>query len=208
MRTCCSARNDSDCLDRHEAGRQCLTGSPAAFRYQAAGCRAEQRMQPSAAFSSTFAGHGAPAAERRRRPTVRARSTFAGRPPRAVEVRTGATDGEGTEIVSGLAEGGKVVILTGRRGTTASRRNAPLIRFRRVQDVWPRRGTGQGAGCHRPVNPPGRVRGHHGPVGLGQVDGDEHHRLPRWPTDRHATALDGRAVERSTATSAPILRNR
>ena len=49
----------------------------------------------------------------------------------------------------------------------------------------------------------GRVRGDHGAVGLGQVDRDEHPRLPRRADHGHLP-LQGRPTsERSTATSAP-----
>ena len=49
----------------------------------------------------------------------------------------------------------------------------------------------------------GRVRRHHGRVGLGQVDADEHPRLPRSPDAPARYLLDGRDVSRSTATSSP-----
>ena len=47
-----------------------------------------------------------------------------------------------------------------------------------------------------------RVRRDHGPVRLGQVDADEHPRLPRSP-DRGRYRLDGRDVSQLDATSSP-----
>ena len=52
--------------------------------------------------------------------------------------------------------------------------------------------------------PAGRVRRDHGRVGLGQVDADEHPRLPRPADARAATCLDGQdVVDDARRTSSP-----
>ena len=56
----------------------------------------------------------------------------------------------------------------------------------------------------------GRVRRHHGPLGLGQVDAHEHHRLPRHPLEGHLhpARQDRLADERRRAGRDPQPRDR
>ena len=54
----------------------------------------------------------------------------------------------------------------------------------------------------------GRVRRHHGRVGLGQVDAHEHHRLPRPPDDRAATCSPGEEVSGLDRDELAEMRNR
>jgi hypothetical protein len=102
--------------------------------------------------------------------------------PEPVYVKPGATDGEMTEILSGLQAGDQVITGEGsaRRGNGQSAPMTALIRF---EKVWKTYGKGEArvnalAGVDLEIAR--RVRRHHGTVRLGQVDGDEHHRLPRY----------------------------
>ena len=76
-----------------------------------------------------------------------------------------------------------------------------------LEDLWRGRGARQRAGRRRPVDRPRRFRRHHGPVRLRQVDGDEHHRLPRYAERRALLASRASTPAGSTATAARMLRN-
>ena len=100
---------------------------------------------------------------------------------------------EGDVIVTGSRRGRQVMAAPG----------AGLIRFdKRLADLRQGRGQRPCAGGRRPDDRPRRVRRHHGPVRLGQVDGHEHHRLPRHADQRPLRLHGRRRRRRSTATSA------
>ena len=69
-------------------------------------------------------------------------------------------------------------------GSGHAARAAALLR-QGLEDLRRGRGPRQRAGRRQPVDRPRRFRRHHGAVRLRQVDGDEHHRLPRY-ADRRA----------------------
>ena len=78
--------------------------------------------------------------------------------------------------------------------------------------VWKTYGKGEAqgarAGRRRPRDRARRVRRDHGAVRVGQVDGDEHHRLPRHADRRRATLSAASTPAGSIAAAAPMLRNR
>ena len=67
------------------------------------------------------------------------------------------------------------------------------------QDLPAGRRRGARAARRQPHDRARRVRRDHGRVGLGQVDADEHPRLPRPPDQRHATCSRASTSRRSTS---------
>ena len=135
-----------------------------------------------------------------------------------------AEDGDADEPRGGFAPGG----FQGSRAAvdhsswspseSSSRDAAPHHRpARRLPRL--RHGPHAGAGSRGRGHPgaSGRVRGDHGPVGVGQVDAHERHRLPRpadarhLPARRHATSADleddepGRAAQPAHRLRLPVL---
>ena len=88
-----------------------ITVPSAAFRYRPPVVDAQPRLEP-AATCSCRACRAAPAGRRRpsRPDGTRTLYVLKDGAPQPVKVKTGSTDGEKTEIVSGLAEGDQVVI--------------------------------------------------------------------------------------------------
>ena len=184
-RAAAAARHDRHRRRRHQAGQRRRSPCPrAAFRYRpaAAGAARGWSLQ-----RPVHAAHGprpaATASARRASDGRHAHALCAARTaqPQAVKVKTGATDGEKTEIVSGLRSRrpghhrpSQAAELTAMAGSRSHHLRQGL------EDLWPGRGQGACAGRRRPCHPARRVRRHHGAVRLRQVDGDEHHRLPRY----------------------------
>ena len=77
----------------------------------------------------------------------------------------------------------------------SQRRHGPHRTAQSRQDLPVRRHGVRGAARREPVHRPGRVRGHHRLVGLGQVDADEHPRLPRFAVARQLSARRSRRGE-------------
>ena len=136
-----------------------------------------------------------------------------GRQPAPVTVRIGVSDGSATEVLDGLNVGDKVV--TEAMSTTRAARaaSAACSEARHGNAAHRARGRGQGLPAWaREVRAldgvsledrARRVRGHHGRVGLGQVDADEHHRLPGPAQRRQLPASPAATWRGSRATSWP-----
>ena len=183
----------------------------AAFRYRPPVDRAQPRLEPAATCScrACRAAAGAGAEPAIATDGTRTLYVLKNGAPQPVKVKTGSTDGEKTEIVSGLDEGDQVVT-----GVDAGGAEIALLAARcsSFDKVWKTYGAGRGARCNalagvEPVDRARRFRRHHGPVRLRQVDGDEHHRLPRHADRRDATRSTASTPAGSTATAAPMLRN-
>ena len=82
------------------------------------------------------------------------------------------------------------------------RRRADHLAARRHQDLWRGPDRVPGAEGHRSRHHGGRFRRGDGPVGLGQVDDDEHPRLPRRADRGHVPVPRPSCRDGSTATSA------
>ena len=81
-------------------------------------------------------------------------------------------------------------------------------RLRRgLEDLWPGRSQGPCAGRRRSCHRARRIRRHHGAVRLRQVDGDEHHRLPRHADDRARYSFLGIDAGRLDRDRRAVLRN-
>ena len=85
----------------------------------------------------------------------------------------------------------------------------PLIEFDHVSKMY---GTGDAAvpalNGRQSAHRHGRVRGDHGPLGLRQVDRDEHPRLPRYADARAPTGSRASTSVASTARRRALLRRR
>ena len=131
-----------------------------------------------------------------------------------VSVKLGLTDGISTEVVSGdLREGDRVATpalpkgasatpaaaqsmfpMGGQKGTVMSMNTIQLEGIEKIYDTGAVR-----VHALRNVNlevEPGRVRGHHGHVGLGQIDPDEH---PGMPGPSHGRPVPARRRGRFAA---------
>ena len=171
------------------------------------------------------AGTGRPTPGRsaaRRRPRGSRRGPHGGAAgdgtPDPVAVHIGLTDGTVTEIVDGeLKEGDAVIVDATAADKEPPRRPRPPMRRprsdgsdRHGHDAHRARGRHEGLPDGRRRGPRARgvslaveerrVRRGHGLVGLGQVDADEHPRLPRSADER---ALPARRAARSRASSKP-----
>ena len=137
--------------------------------------------------------------------------------PRRRAVKIGLADRTSAQVLSGLAVGDQVIVGAACRPTATTRtgRRAAAARAacsgsacdaaqteagagaagarRRQQGLPQRRRRDPGPRLRLAGDPRRRVRGHHGPVGVGQVDADEHHRLPRPAEPRQ---LPGRRARR------------
>ena len=171
-----------------------LTVPATAFRYRPAQ-QAAARLEPAATCSpAAWAGPAAIASARprQRRPTARARSTCWRTAVRSRSTsRSASTDGELTEIISGLDAGAQVITASQQRSRYRGCGRAAHHLRQGLEELWPGRGQGACAGRRRPCHPARRIRRHHGPVRLRQVDGDEHHRLPRHADGRRPTLFEG-----------------
>ena len=105
-----------------------------------------------------------------------------------VRIRTGISDGRFTQVVGGeIAPGEEVVI--GQATTRSEQTNLPMGEGcieprpggdpRSRQDLPHGRGGSEGPRRRRPCHRSRGVPGDHGAVGIGEVDPDEHPRLPR-----------------------------
>ena len=128
--------------------------------------------------------------------------------PVAVPVTVGASDGKRTEIVQGeIEEGARHRRYGGYalRSATMPRDEDPAAadRVRACDARCTARATRRSLRCAVSLRiGMRRVRRDHGAVGLGQVDGDEHPRLPRYADRRATTASTGVDVGRLDRDSA------
>ena len=83
-----------------------------------------------------------------------------------------------------LQQGGPDEWLSSRRRASRQRTDAVIDLVGVTQDLHVRQHRVRGPARRRPADRAGRVRRGHGPVGLGQVDADEHPRLPGHPDPR------------------------
>ena len=108
----------------------------------------------------------------------------------------------GDERATAARHGGDRRADRGRREVNGVPRTPADPPARRDPRLRPGLGRGAGAARRRPGHRRRRVRRHHGAQRLGQVDGDEHHRLPRLAQRRRPTCSAASPCTGWTATSA------
>ena len=96
-----------------------------------------------------------------------------------------------------------------RASSTDERRHEPHRPEGHHEELRARQDDGHGAARRRPGRREGRVHRRHGPVGLGQDDAAQHHRLPRPRRRRARYVLDGDGRRRTaTSTTSPTCATR
>ena len=115
QRTAAAARHDGDRLGRDARGQG--RDHRAGGGFPLSPPTAETRLEPARPVHAAHAhGPSRRAAAGRRRSGTRTLYVLKDGAPQAVKVKTGSTDGEKTEIVSGLAEGDQVITATSATG--------------------------------------------------------------------------------------------